>query len=124
MDSVVHPEGSFSTLKGNRIEEPIHGDLDEVEVLKRFDSMLRALVCRNRFKLLSKPMTLGDRGHADTLHELCVIYAFDGGGYIAEIRENIQYTVLQAALILTITIGLYVRYCRCSCITIFSLINI
>ena len=84
--------------------------MDEIEVLKRFDAMLRALVCRKRFSLLSKPLTLEDQQKSfnDTLHELCVVYAFDGGDYIGEVRENIQYVVLQAALILTITIGLYV----------------
>ena len=96
--------------KGDRLEEPIPNDLDEIEVLKRFDSMLRTLVCRGRFTLLSKPLTLEilKKSFQDTLHELCVIYAFDGVDYIGEIRENIQYVVLQAALILTITIGLYV----------------
>jgi hypothetical protein len=112
MNATIHPSESNLPikLKHDRVEEPISCDLDETELLKRFDSMLRALICRGKFKLLDKPLTIADQRKTvkDTLIELCVVYAFDGADYIAEIRENIQYVVLQAALILTITINLYI----------------
>lgn len=106
----IYPSSLSMKLKHDRVEEPISFDLDEIELLRRFDSMLRALVCRGKFKLLDRPLLLENQRKTvnDTLVELCVVYAFDGGDYISEIRENIQYVVLQAALILTITINLYV----------------
>ena len=115
MDRSIYPsESNLPTkLKHDREEEPISCELDEIELLKRFDSMLRALVCRGKFKLLTKPLTLEDQRKTlnDTLLELCVVYAFDGGDYIGEIRENIQYVVLQVLSLLTsTTITTYVYY--------------
>lgn len=56
------------------------------------------------------PFTENDVGkHLQaTAIDYCVSYALQGTAYFAEIQTNVQYTVLQAALILTINIPLFI----------------
>jgi len=80
-------------------------DLDEDEVLKRYHTMY-TLIKKSR---LLKPKSQYDTSNVQSsIVDFSVCFALQGGHYMEEIQMNSQYTVLQAALILTITIPMYV----------------
>jgi hypothetical protein len=93
-------------------------NVDLLEVLKRYDNIIRALVLRKvkmggksePFKLLEREFTEDDIGKniQTSLLDFSVSHAFQGKDYVGDILNNMQYTVLQAALILTITVTLYI----------------
>ena len=98
-------------LKHNRAEPSLDTTLDELEVLKRYEIAFTTLVINNKFSILDKPLSESDVGKSitDSILDVCVVHALEGDKYIDQIRENVQYTVLQAALIVTITVPLYVN---------------
>jgi hypothetical protein len=98
-----------SVFKDGRPPPVVDLDLDEEVVLKRYDMMLRTFIMKGQFTLLKREFTTEDIGRnmQSTLLDYSVSYAFQGSDYIDEILTNMQYTVLQAALILTITMSFY-----------------
>lgn len=90
---------------------PFDCDMDEDEILKRYESAFRSFINFNTFTELKKPITSADVGKTiqDSLVDFCVSHALQGNTYIEEIQMNLQYTVLQSALILTISMPLYIE---------------
>lgn len=84
-------------------------NLDELEVLKRYESVYHSFIEFNVLKPLTKPFTKDDIGRIQgTILDFSCAYALQGDSYITEIQSNLQYTVLQSALILTISMPLYI----------------
>ena len=87
-------------------EEPVFDlDLDETDVLKRYYTVYTSIK-RNKLTVLKSAYNLSNL--QSSIVDFSVCFALQGSKYIDEIQMNMQYTVLQAALILTITIPLYV----------------
>ena len=106
-------------FKDKRGEPAIDLIEDTVEVLKRYDNIFRALVLRRvkmggfrtkPFSLLPREFTEHDiRRHIRySILYFSTCHAYQGSQYVGDILTNMQYTVLQAALILTITVTLYI----------------
>lgn len=106
-------------FKDKRSEPIIDLTVDSVEVLKRYDNIFRALVLRGikmggfktkPFTLLSREFTEDDiqKNMRYSVLYFSTCHAFQGSEYVGDILTNMQYTVLQAALILTITVTLYI----------------
>jgi hypothetical protein len=89
----------------------IDSDLNEIEILKRYDCMYTTFIDRNIYKPLDRKLTEADinKNIQDSILDYCVSHAFQGESYIAEIQMNMQYTVLQSALILTISMPLFIN---------------
>lgn len=106
-------------FKDKRGEPAIDLIFDSVEILKRYDNIFRALILRGvkmggfrtkPFTLLTREFTEADIGRnmRYTVLYFSTAHAFQGAQYVGDILTNMQYTVLQAALILTITVTLYI----------------
>lgn len=104
----------MSSLFKDGRPEPVFGtNFDEVETLRRYDAVLRVLVTRGTSKFIAEPFTVADIGGSkiqDSLVDYSVAYALSGSEYTNRIMINLQYTVLQAALILTITLTLFIDF--------------
>lgn len=83
-------------------------DSDESEALKRYETVYQAFLLHGLFAPLTAPLTLKTRVHG-TLVDYCVSHALQGSSYIDETQMGMQYTVLQSALILTISMPLYIE---------------
>ena len=80
-------------------------NLDENEIIKRYHTMYQ-LIKNSRLLL---PKSQFDMSNVQgSIIDYSVCFALQGEKYMEEIQMNFQYTVLQAALILTITIPLYI----------------
>eukprot|EP01033_Poteriospumella_lacustris_P012313 gene12313-8805_t len=92
--------------------EPVDLDQDIVEVLRRYETMYCAFVL---FKVyaprLTKVLEKSDIGKAvqNTIVDYSTAYALLGVRHVERIQMNMQYTVLQSALILTISMPLYIQ---------------
>lgn len=106
-------------FKDKRKEPAIDLIADSTEVLKRYDNIFRALILRGTkmggfrtkpFTLLTREYTEHDVGRhiRYSILYFATCHAYQGGEYVGDILTNMQYTVLQAALILTITVTLYI----------------
>lgn len=92
--------------------DAIDFELDEMECLKRYYSVYRTILLYKVCKPIKEEgFTEADIGKniQGSLVDWCVAHALEGDKNIEEIQMNAQYTVLQAALILTITIPLYIN---------------
>ena len=123
--SVAHHDGKYEynnskqTTKVNFKDGrpiPILDTLDELEVLKRYNMMFRLLACSKgiwglKGTFIQEELTEKDIGKniQETILEWSCLYGLEGDGYVKELHTNVQYIVLQAALILTITFGLFVN---------------
>ncbi len=105
-------------FKDGKGEKEIDGPESEKEVLTRYDAALRALVLRGVRLARGKPYTLLPREFTEedigrnmqtSVLDFAVSHALQGPKYIEEVQVYIQYTVLQAALILTITVPLFIN---------------
>ena len=83
-------------------------DTDEDEVLRRYESAFKSFVHYGTLQPLTKRLTANDHVQ-DTIIDFCTSHALQGSEYINEIQMNLQYTVLQSALILTISMTLYIE---------------
>lgn len=85
-------------------------DIDEDEVFRRYESVFRAFLKFGVFRTLETPLTEADIGKniQNTIVDFSVAFAMQGSTYIEEIQMNMQYTVLQSALVLTISMPLYI----------------
>jgi hypothetical protein len=93
-------------------EEPVDFDDDIVEVLRRYESIYCAFMLFKVYPaVLKKPLELTDIGKniQDSLVDYCCAFAMLGERHVERIQTNIQYTVLQSALILTISTSLYIQ---------------
>ena len=115
--AAISPRQNPNPFKDDREEHAADLNYDHVEVLKRYDSILRALVLRKVRVGLQAPFTLLDKAFTEedigksinmSIIDFAVSHALQGKDYISDIQNNMQYTVLQAALILTITVTLYI----------------
>ena len=77
------------------------GDADELLIMKRYDQMFKALVKKRGYAMN------GECGQGTAI-DWAVCYALQGGEYINEIMNILNYTVLHAALLLTITLPAYI----------------
>ena len=77
------------------------GEEEETKILLRYDQILRALV-RNGYKLN------GSIAQMDTI-DWSVCYSIQGLSYFDEVQSQLNYTVLHAALLLTIAMPAYVN---------------
>lgn len=86
-------------------------DHDEDEVLKRYHTMFTILKNRKICPVFPRPMVEADIGVCIQLTavDFAVCHAIQGSGYIDEIQDNNNYLVLQAALILTITMPSFIN---------------
>ena len=86
-------------------------NFDETELLRRYDTAFRTLVGFQLFPMPTSLPTEKDicRSIQLTLFDFSVSHAFQGAAYVGEIQSVLQYTVLQAALILTINIPMYLN---------------
>lgn len=105
LDSIVIPDPAHCT-------EPVDLDQDIIEVFRRYESIYCSFLL---FKLytgkLDKVLTMSDVGKCvqDTLVDYSVAFAMLGVSHVERIQMNMQYTVLQSALILTISMPLYIQ---------------
>jgi len=83
---------------------------DEDEILKRYESIYRTLVSNKVCKPLTRRYDEKDlnKNIQFTIIDWCTCHALQGEDYINEIQMNMQYNVLQSALILTISMPLYI----------------
>lgn len=90
---------------------PIDLDGNEEEVLKRYESVYRSFIRKKVLPPLTKAITEKNicNGIQGTILDFSTAHALQGDTYIEEIQANMQYTVLQAALFLTITVGYYIE---------------
>ena len=77
------------------------GGEDESIILQRFDDMARTLVI--------KGYKLDGSCKQQSLLDWSVCYAFQGGAYFDEVQSQLNYTVLHAALLLTIAMPAYMN---------------
>jgi hypothetical protein len=84
---------------------------NEIECLKRYHTMFRVLIESGQYQPLTRELTEEDVGKniQTTIVDWSVSQALQGSDAIEEMNMNLSYTVLQAALILTITIPLYIN---------------
>jgi hypothetical protein len=84
---------------------------NEIECLKRYHTMFRVLVDSGKYQPLNREFTEADIGKniQGTIVDWSVNQALNGTDAVADMSSNLEYTVLQAALILTITIPLYIN---------------
>jgi hypothetical protein len=84
---------------------------NEIECLKRYHTMFRVLIESGQYQPLTRELTEDDVGKnlQSTILDWSVNQALQGKEAIEEMNMNLSYTVLQAALILTITIPLYIN---------------
>ena len=91
------------------LNDPIDFDLNVTECLARFYALFRVLkrkglpLLSHRSNLQEKSLSINSSGFKSA-----VAYALKGDQYLAELQVDIQYVVLQAALILTISLPLYI----------------
>jgi hypothetical protein len=83
---------------------------DEDEILRRYETVFRSLVANKICKPLERRYDENDVGKniQFSILDWSTCHALQGEDYIAEIQMNMQYTVLQSALILTISMPLYI----------------
>ena len=81
-------------------------NLDEIEVIQRYDSASKALSYFGVRPFLTEEVK-NENQFQDTIVDYSMSYAFEGKEYISEIQTAMQYSVLQAALILTISLPQY-----------------
>ena len=79
---------------------------DEDEILKRYDSATMALYHFKVKKLLAAEVT-NENDFSHTIVDFSMSFGFEGSDYIGEMQTALQYVVLQAALILTISLPQY-----------------
>lgn len=116
----IIPVNSKNPSKGDSLDDegipamdqevPFDLELDEDEVLKRYDTVFRTFVSKKVLPPLSRRYTEKDVGKniQGTIIDWSVCHALQGSTYIEETQVNMQYTVLQSALILTISMPLYI----------------
>ena len=102
INNVIHKDKE--DLKDNE-EQVFDLDIDEKEVLKRYYTVY-TLIKKNRITSLKSAYNYSNLQGSIVDYSVC--FALQGSKYMDEMQMNMQYTVLQAALILTITIPLYV----------------
>ncbi len=94
------------------LDEDVTMDLeqDEEEVLRRYETIFRSLVAKKILQPLTRRYNENDIGRniQGTIIDWSVCHGLQGDKYIEEIQMNMQYTVLQSALILTISMPLYI----------------
>jgi hypothetical protein len=83
---------------------------DEDEILRRYETIFRTLVANNVCKPLDRRFDESDVGKNIqlTILDWSVNHAIQGEHYIEEIQQDLQYTAVQSALILTISMPLYI----------------
>jgi hypothetical protein len=86
---------------------PTDLDADEDEILRRYESCYKSFIYHDTFQPLTRRYTEKDHVQ-DSLIDFCTSHALQGADYIEQIQMNLQYTVLQSALILTISMPLYI----------------
>ena len=74
--------------------------LNEEQVLLRYDSCTEAL----NYYGIKRYISQGEEVF-DSIVDFAVIYAIDGGENVDEVQNNVQYTLLQASLLLTISLA-------------------
>jgi hypothetical protein len=89
------------------IDIAIDLDLDEESVLKRYLTLFK-LLKKRKTKLLKKSNKYDKNNMLYSIVDFSVCYGLQGSKYVEEYQLNLQYLVLQAALILTITVPMYV----------------
>lgn len=85
---------------------------NDIEIWERYESAYCAFVSHGVYPAkLKRPFTEADVGKElqDTIVDFSTAFALQGSDYIGEIQMNLQYTVLQSALILTISMPLYIE---------------
>lgn len=89
----------LSARVGRAVLDP--GQDDETTVLKRYDQVFKELVMREGYKMNGK---FGQ----GTAIDWAVCYGIQGQEYVNEVMNTLNYTVLHAALLLTISLPAYV----------------
>lgn len=82
-------------------------DIDEDEVIKRYETMFVLFVNRKGFLPLEKPLTT-PRGFQPTVVGWAVMYAIQGKDCVGNRLASMQWTALVSSLLLTISIPFYV----------------
>ena len=82
-------------------------DIDEDEVLKRYETIFVLLVNRKDFTPLEKSLTT-PRGFQPTVVGWSVMYAIQGKDCVGNRLASMQWTALVSSLLLTISIPFYV----------------
>lgn len=101
-DENVLPEYPYDPILDDPCKEKV--------VLRRYHDIFRVFVVKKLFKKLDKLFTEESVGNdmQTTIVDYSVSYAYQGAQCFEEYQTNLQYVVLQAALILTITFEYYV----------------
>lgn len=83
---------------------------DDMEVWERYEAAYCAFISYGVYPSLKRPLTENDIGKniQNTVVDYSTAYALQGSDYIDEMQMNLQYTVLQSALVLTISMPLYI----------------
>ena len=128
-DQIYHPSGIdeklWRSLDGNtrdEIKNALDGKVVEFEefyclgdtslgtldVLKRYDSCSKALDEHGARRFFEEGME-HEHHFQDSIVDFALSYAIDGDNYISKIQTALQYIVLQAALVLTISLEQYLH---------------
>lgn len=95
-------------------DEPVlDSNQNEKEVLKRYHDIYRRFRKLETFPVIEKEYTpeedITGNGLLDGIIDFSVCYGLQGQTYVDEAQMNLQYVVLQAALVLTITYTYYIE---------------
>lgn len=127
--STIHPEDAFDDAKNSAVLTTGTGNsqisipkpdeigvsdiiFNDIEVWERYESAYCAFVSHGVYPaVLKRPFTEDDIGKSiqSSIVDFSTAHALQGTGYIEEMQMNLQYTVLQSALVLTISMPLYIE---------------